>query len=208
MFNLSTMSRADRKLAKKRGRQERKNQRLLEKMGINPKQGCCSYKPSWMLPHAYPGGVNAMGFPMPNRQIDTRRVPESFPRGYKISLVEVLDQYGDLLNNRTEFLPRLVRKIRIRKMLGNRNGSEKEWAWRTREEKPIPRSAVRLEIQQELAGIAEQERADLAELAKLDEEMQREIQEWLNQENQRQEKVRRGIEAEELDRERELCWDY
>lgn len=170
------------KLADKKSRQARKNRRLLERMNIHPKQvnhrARCPEMDSYILP----GGVKYMGFPKSNRQIDTRRVPQSFPRirGWKTVEIE-----GHLL----------VDKIHVRKMLGGRNGSEKKWDWRSREEKPIPRSEIRrLEIQEELAGIAEQEREDTAELAQLDKEMQREYQEWLEEEV---ESERRREEAEE-----------
>lgn len=210
------MERRSEKLARKESRQARKNLRLLERlMTESPNKEKKDQKKSWVPPRVIFYEREKRPYD-PKELAGTRRVPGNFPRirGWRTTDADNEPAWKNMrrrvMLGNCDGIKRgslSIRSIEIRKPTKRMLDLDtwpriiRERTQPIRQNMKVTRRLAKELIQEELASIAEQERADLAELAKLDEEMRREIQEWLDQENQRQEKVRHDIEeAEELDR--------
>lgn len=141
------------------GNRRPKDHRLLERLAPDLERAKKEWRESkWYGRGFIPGnGVESPGFPMGHD--DRRRIPESFPR---IRMVQVLKMGSDGRLN-MEF------ERRVRKMLGNLNGSGKAQKHLKRERRParstIKQSATR-ETNYALTVIAEMKAEDLAEAAK------------------------------------------
>lgn len=147
------------------GNRRPKDHRLLERLAPDLERAKKEWRESkWYDRGLVPGnGVESPGFPMGHD--DRRRVPESFPR---IRVVQVLKMDSDGRLN-MEF------ERRVRKMLGNLNGSGKAQKHLKRERKPA-RSTIRqsalLSVKQELAEL-ESEKMTAAEKRAAEEERRR-----------------------------------
>ncbi|GEM_PF-6807850 len=146
-----------RKEMQEKWRQQAKKRRLLERMAPELEASKKKLESSlWSKTDWFPrGGVLCVGFPKADRRYDTRRSPESFPRelGWRTVMLDDGSTGSEM---------------RVRRMIGNRHGSEKALERRSTDKlKRLPRSTrKRIQIREsleELAAMKELEALRLAE---------------------------------------------